>query len=115
MPSNDENNAGSSRQFSTEMYFQTQKRPAGLDEKAAAVDDFVTKWGKVTDKKVVLVTVSRGCQLVYSQLTLRAEERRCLWRLIRAFHLTTKHEQDELTLVFGSSITSQPVCLLWLR
>jgi hypothetical protein len=50
--------AEGSRHFSTEMYFQTQKRPAGLDEKAGRVSEFVDKWGKVPNKKLVLVTVS---------------------------------------------------------
>jgi len=59
MSTNTQSETEGSRQFSTEMYFQTQKPPAGLDEKAKVVADFVTKWGKVPNKKVVLVTVSR--------------------------------------------------------
>ena len=68
--SNDTQTSGGegSRQFSTEMYFQTQKRPAGLDEKAGRVAEFVDKWGKVPNKKVVLVTVSPGP--IYSELVV---------------------------------------------
>ncbi|WVQ82330.1 hypothetical protein IAT38_004458 [Cryptococcus sp. DSM 104549] len=43
-------------QFSTESYFQTQKPPAGLNEKTALVLEFVKRWSAVKDKKVVLVT-----------------------------------------------------------
>lgn len=43
--------------FSTESYFQTQRPPPGLDEKAALMDEFVNKWKNVAGKKVVLVTV----------------------------------------------------------
>jgi phosphopantothenate-cysteine ligase len=44
--------------FSTESYFQTQKPPAGLDERVARVKAFVDKWKEVEGKRVVLITVS---------------------------------------------------------
>jgi phosphopantothenate-cysteine ligase len=44
--------------FSTESYFQTQKPPAGLDERVARVKGFVDKWKEVEGKRVVLITVS---------------------------------------------------------
>lgn len=47
-----------SQAFSTESYFQTQRPPAGLDEKAKIMLDFVTRWNGLAGKKVVLVTVS---------------------------------------------------------
>jgi hypothetical protein len=49
--------ASTSRQFSTESYFQTQAPPPGLDVKAKLVADFVEKWKRIAGKKVVLVTV----------------------------------------------------------
>ncbi|KAK8854770.1 hypothetical protein IAR55_003509 [Kwoniella newhampshirensis] len=42
--------------FSTESYFQTQRPPAGLEEKTALMSEFVDKWKRVKGKKVVLVT-----------------------------------------------------------
>ena len=50
------------RTFSTEAYFQTQKPPAGLDERTAKVAAFVDKW-KESGKRVVLVTVSSLAQV----------------------------------------------------
>lgn len=47
-----------SRTFSTESYFQTQRPPAGLEEKIGRVKEFVDRWQAVEGKKVVLVTVS---------------------------------------------------------
>ena len=44
--------------FSTESYFQTQKPPAGLDERTARVQAFVDRWKAVDGKRVVLITVS---------------------------------------------------------
>jgi len=48
------------REFSTEDYFKTQKPPAHLAEKTEMMDKFVKRWAGVKDKKVVLVTVSKG-------------------------------------------------------
>jgi phosphopantothenate-cysteine ligase len=48
------------REFSTEDYFNTQRPPANLAEKTGRMQEFVNKWAGVGDKKVVLVTVSRG-------------------------------------------------------
>jgi hypothetical protein len=47
------------REFSTEDYFKTQRPPAHLADKTAAMDKFVKRWAAVPNKKVVLVTVSR--------------------------------------------------------
>jgi hypothetical protein len=43
--------------FSTESYFQTQKPPAGLDERTERMRAFVDRWKAVEGKRVVLVTV----------------------------------------------------------
>ena len=45
-----------SQPFSTEAYFQTQRPPAGLDEKAQRMDAFVQRWQAVEGARVVLVT-----------------------------------------------------------
>lgn len=47
-----------SEPFSTESYFQTQRPPPGLEEKAAEMYGFVERWKEVGGKKVVLVTAS---------------------------------------------------------
>ena len=44
-----------SQPFSTEAYFQTQRPPAGLDEKAQRMDAFVQRWNE-RKGRVVLVT-----------------------------------------------------------
>ena len=50
--------SSASTAFSTETYFQTQRPPAGLDERIRTVRTFIDRWMDVTDKRVVLVTVS---------------------------------------------------------
>lgn len=47
-----------SEPFSTESYFQTQRAPAGLDERTERIRAFVDRWQAVEGKRVVLVTVS---------------------------------------------------------
>ena len=59
-----------SREFSTESYFQTQRPPAGLEEKTKTVAGFVDRWREVADKRVVLVTVS-DTRLISCNLSLQ--------------------------------------------
>ncbi|WVR07514.1 hypothetical protein IAU60_004556 [Kwoniella sp. DSM 27419] len=59
-----------SEPFSTESYFQTQKPPPGLEDKAAEMLKFVTRWKGVAGKKVVLVT-SGGTTVPLESNTVR--------------------------------------------
>ncbi|WWC90672.1 uncharacterized protein L201_005608 [Kwoniella dendrophila CBS 6074] len=62
--------SSSSQPFSTESYFQTQKPPAGLEEKSEKMREFVEKWKAVDGKKVVLVT-SGGTTVPLESNTVR--------------------------------------------
>lgn len=62
--------------FSTESYFQTQRPPAGLEDKDALVYGFVEKWKAVEGKRVVLVTASLSSSWSWvTKLIIRVEER----------------------------------------
>jgi phosphopantothenate-cysteine ligase len=77
--------------FSTESYFQTQKPPAGLDERTARVQAFVERWKAVEGKRVVLVTVSCFSHVMGNKLThIRVGEPPFHWKPTRSSQIPSQ-------------------------